>query len=115
MKADERRRRLSQLVNTTLGWVGDVVEGKVPKLAVCPCGVGFFTLKAAQKYHSLDCAVEGAKAARAARLARPVANCRRCGDELPGICPACAAELDSGFGVDCDDEGIDHHHFGRTP
>jgi hypothetical protein len=108
VKADERRRRLSEIVNSTLGWVGDVVEGTVPKLAVCPCGIGFWTTKAAQKYHSLDCGAEGAKAKRVARLARPVAECRRCGDSLPGVCLSCAAELglgagsilDTRFGVD---------------
>jgi hypothetical protein len=96
VKADERRRRLSEVVNTTLGWVGDVVEGKVPKLAVCPCGVGFWTLNRAQKYHSVECAVESAKVARAAKVARPASNCRRCGDHLPVVCPCCAAELGLG-------------------
>lgn len=93
MKADERRRRIRELVNSTLGWVGGVVEGKVPKLAVCPCGRGFYTTASARRYCSADCAVEGAKAKRAARMARPIANCRRCGDALPGVCASCAEEL----------------------
>lgn len=96
MKADERRRRLSELANTTLGWVGGVAEGRVPRLALCRCGRGFYTTQTARKFCSTACAVASAKVARAAKVARPASTCRRCGDQLPVVCPCCAAELGLG-------------------